>query len=468
MLRRIHDPERGASFTEYAAVILLVAAILATVIGSGLGGRVAQNIASAVEAVGGPGPDGAGEDGAGDDAPADAPQDDSPAPGDEDDSPGDDTSEGTGDEGAGDEGDDPAVRPQTETVDDDSGDSGDDDDGGLLDTILQGAEDMGEGAWNAVEEGFDFSDEWEGLTEGFGDFVDDPVQWGSDTVDSVVDGATGAFEAATDDPVGFVRDVLFSDEVQDEWNDGSRLQAGTQAVVENAIGLIPYFGWSRKLDRVNDVADAGRGDRGDGDEDGTGDDDGEETSELESGGLPSDRDGDGVPDDEDADDTDGPTCRRPSNSVVRFNAVGAAHPTGPGVRSFALAVPLVHHAASTGEEEDPCHPLFRGEGFQHVLNEHVTGSPGVTPQNTLFNDYYDPEDIADLIQETVENSTGTPNTPDPETGLSRDGTVHTYSYDYPIGTTQGDPPQPLYGLQVVLNTDGTIRTAFPVDVPDDD
>ncbi|MFC4000006.1 polymorphic toxin-type HINT domain-containing protein, partial [Nocardiopsis sediminis] len=115
---------------------------------------------------------------------------------------------------------------------------------------------------------------------------------------------------------------------------------------------------------------------------------------------------------------------------------------------------LVHNAN--------CDRLYEGPGFQHVLDEHVSGSPGVTPENTLFKDYYDPDDIGDLIEETVQNSEGRPNTSDPETGMSRDGSVHTLEFDYPVGTTQGNPPEDLYSLQVVVNPDGTLRTAFPV------
>ncbi|MFC4561964.1 polymorphic toxin-type HINT domain-containing protein [Nocardiopsis mangrovi] len=59
MLRRIHDPERGANFVEYAAVILLVAVITSTVIGSGITGRVTGMIESAVDSVGAEG-DGSG------------------------------------------------------------------------------------------------------------------------------------------------------------------------------------------------------------------------------------------------------------------------------------------------------------------------------------------------------------------------------------------------------------------------
>lgn len=51
MLRRIHDPERGASFVEYAGVLVLAAAIVAAVAFSGIAGQVSEAVVSAVEAA---------------------------------------------------------------------------------------------------------------------------------------------------------------------------------------------------------------------------------------------------------------------------------------------------------------------------------------------------------------------------------------------------------------------------------
>ncbi|MFC4565525.1 ADP-ribosyltransferase [Nocardiopsis mangrovi] len=52
MLRTIHDPERGAGYTEYAAVIFLVAAITAGVVFSGIPSRAGTLLGGAVDAVG--------------------------------------------------------------------------------------------------------------------------------------------------------------------------------------------------------------------------------------------------------------------------------------------------------------------------------------------------------------------------------------------------------------------------------
>ena len=101
-----------------------------------------------------------------------------------------------------------------------------------------------------------------------------------------------------------------------------------------------------------------------------------------------------------------------------------------------------------------CGNLFKGDGWQHVLNEHVDGSPGVAPGNTTFSNYLDLDDIGGLIEDTVKTR-GVPNTPDPLTGVSRDGTKHTVDFDYPVGS-RGET-----SVEVILNTDGSIRTAYP-------
>lgn len=98
--------------------------------------------------------------------------------------------------------------------------------------------------------------------------------------------------------------------------------------------------------------------------------------------------------------------------------------------------------------------LYNGDGWQHVLDEHVNGSPGVAPGNTTFSDYLDLDDIGDLIQDTAKTR-GRPNTPDPVTGAPRDGTIHTVDFEYPVGS-RGET-----SVEVILNPDGSLRTAYP-------
>lgn len=98
--------------------------------------------------------------------------------------------------------------------------------------------------------------------------------------------------------------------------------------------------------------------------------------------------------------------------------------------------------------------LYKGDGWQHVLDEHVNGSPGVAPGNTTFSDYLDLDDIGDLIQDTAKTR-GRSNTPDPVTGAPRDGTIHTVDFEYPVGS-RGET-----SVEVILNPDGSLRTAYP-------
>ncbi|MFC3998398.1 polymorphic toxin-type HINT domain-containing protein [Nocardiopsis sediminis] len=84
MLRRIHDPERGAGFVEYGAVILLVAAIAAVVLTAGIPGRVNGLIEGALDSVSAEGDDGVEAAGEGDEEAAEGVQDTGPDPGSED------------------------------------------------------------------------------------------------------------------------------------------------------------------------------------------------------------------------------------------------------------------------------------------------------------------------------------------------------------------------------------------------
>ncbi|WP_141758048.1 polymorphic toxin-type HINT domain-containing protein [Streptomyces sp. LUP47B] len=97
--------------------------------------------------------------------------------------------------------------------------------------------------------------------------------------------------------------------------------------------------------------------------------------------------------------------------------------------------------------------LFNGGGWQHVLDEHVDGSPGVVQGNTTFSNYADLDEIGELIEDTAKTP-GRPNTPD-AVGRPRDGTIHTHDFGYPVGS-RGET-----SVEVVLNPDGSLRTAYP-------
>ncbi|MFI2364479.1 polymorphic toxin-type HINT domain-containing protein [Promicromonospora sp. NPDC019610] len=101
-----------------------------------------------------------------------------------------------------------------------------------------------------------------------------------------------------------------------------------------------------------------------------------------------------------------------------------------------------------------CGNLYDGDGWQHVLNEHVDGSPGVTPTNTTFSQYLELDDIGGLIEDAAQTQ-GKKNYPDPATGQPRDGTIHTVDMQYPIGS-RGETI-----IEVILNPNGSLRTAYP-------
>lgn len=97
--------------------------------------------------------------------------------------------------------------------------------------------------------------------------------------------------------------------------------------------------------------------------------------------------------------------------------------------------------------------LFDGDGWQHVLDEHVDGSPGVAQGNTTFSNYMDLDEIGELIED-ASKTPGRRNTPD-AAGRPRDGTIHTHDFDYPVGS-RGET-----SVEVILNPDGSLRTAYP-------
>ena len=109
-----------------------------------------------------------------------------------------------------------------------------------------------------------------------------------------------------------------------------------------------------------------------------------------------------------------------------------------------------------------CRALFDGTGLQHALDSHTPGGSTVRPTATLFKDYYDPEQIRELIQETVEYGDESPSAPDPKTGLPRDTTLYTMTFEnQPIGETQGADPKTINELQVAVAPNGRLVTAYP-------
>lgn len=266
MLRWNRCPDRGASLLEYVAVLTLVAALVAGVlvaISRASENEVVPAIDAAIDRIlGGDGEDiQAGGDSAGGDS--EGSSDDGSSSG--GDGAGDDGPSGSGDAGDGSSGDGSGGEA-----------SGDDGGGGFWGGVGDFFSSAGGGAWDAITDfGTELWDAGAGIVDGVGRFIDDPGQWASDTWDGIRETGEAFWEGITTDPIGFGRDVLFSEGTQERWANGDYVGAVSQGITENVIGLIPYVGWGKKANRVRQVADSLDG------------------SNHRSDGLPGNRDRDG-------------------------------------------------------------------------------------------------------------------------------------------------------------------------------
>ncbi|MBO0806433.1 MAG: hypothetical protein J2P25_25570 [Nocardiopsaceae bacterium] len=142
---------------------------------------------------------------------------------------------------------------------------------------------------------------------------------------------------------------------------------------------------------------------------------------------------------------------------------GAADPESAILASATAGNAKAHDAAKPKRKPRDCSNLFKGDWFKHIRDRHMKGGAAVDDYSSIFQDYWDEEDIRDLIQDTVEYGSESQNTPDPDTGEPRDGTLYTKTFDYPIGYRQGDPTEKRNTLIVVENPDGTLRTILMED-----
>lgn len=112
--------------------------------------------------------------------------------------------------------------------------------------------------------------------------------------------------------------------------------------------------------------------------------------------------------------------------------------------------------------ESPSAKLFDDpKSWQHVVDNHRQGGVGVDDSKGLFTGKA--KLVKQRIMETVDRSTGKPNTRDPITGEPRTGTVYEYDFGDKIGTlSPNDGGYPASGIRVIVNDDGTLRTAHPI------
>jgi hypothetical protein len=200
-------------------------------------------------------------------------------------------------------------------------------------------------------------DAWDGLVDGAQRLWDDPGQWASDTWNGLVDGVTGTWDQVTEDPLGWVTDALFSEETQENWSNGNYLEAVGQGVAENAVALIPYFGWGKKLDRLGDIADGDNGDRGSDNDD----EDGDDQQQA---------------DDQDQEDQDSPSCTRPSSFVPGTPVLLADGTTLP-IEDVAVGDEVLAFDPLTGEEGPrEATDLITGSGAKTLVTLTVDDGQG--------------------------------------------------------------------------------------------
>ncbi|MDA2808963.1 polymorphic toxin-type HINT domain-containing protein [Nocardiopsis suaedae] len=383
MLTRIHDPERGASYVEYAAVTVLIGAIIAVLLNAAFTERMAEtiqeNIAAAItgEPTGGDGPssgDGPGADG-----------EDNGMPG--------------GDSGSGGEPFVPADWQFSAGPPEDAMVSplGLGNPGGITTGFHPGGyrvEEVGFGEWasETADQAQGFGEELKSIGE---DTVEDAKQsflhpietakqtaeqtqeWALDEWDQLKSSAAesrerfdetwkneGPLAAAwglywdnarylnMESPVG-IGDLFFPDAVRDPWNEGEYGRSAAQFAV-NAVTYAPYL-WPAKILRWMPDADGGG----------------------RNGGGGGAKDSEDAPKDEknEDQDEDGITCA--SNSFVPGTGVLMADGSTAPIESIGVGDEVWAFDPLTGEEGPrPVTATIVGEGEKTLVDITVTNEEG--------------------------------------------------------------------------------------------
>ncbi|NML54787.1 hypothetical protein HHL19_18720 [Streptomyces sp. R302] len=170
----------------------------------------------------------------------------------------------------------------------------------------------------------------------------------------------------------------------------------------------------------------------------------------------------------------GDTLRTPAGTPVQISKVDRWKGLQP---AYNLSVNDLHTyyvlagATPVLTHNDDCSKLFAlnptgYDGWQHVLQRHIEGSP-LSSGKTVFHVYgngryetADLDEIADMIRDAVANNRGRPNTGFNPDGSPRDGLVYQEDFGYAIGKDANG--QPLQHVEVIVNPDGTLRTAYPI------
>jgi RHS repeat-associated protein len=146
-------------------------------------------------------------------------------------------------------------------------------------------------------------------------------------------------------------------------------------------------------------------------------------------------------------------------TLVGVGAVGASD--GIGRINDGLGKAL-NEANETTTSTSPSDNLFDSpDGWDHVVKYHRPGGEGLGPDKGVFTGRA--KDVKKLIAETVNRGRAMKNTSDPETGEVRDGTVYEYDFGRKVGNlSPNNGSYPASGIRVIVNEDGTLRTAHPI------
>ncbi|MFM9449411.1 hypothetical protein [Streptomyces acidiscabies] len=100
------------------------------------------------------------------------------------------------------------------------------------------------------------------------------------------------------------------------------------------------------------------------------------------------------------------------------------------------------------------------EGWKHVEMFHRPGGSGLGPDKGILTGKA--KNVKKLLAETVDRARPVKNGPDKD-GNPRDGWVYEYDFGRQIGTlSPNEGGYPASGIRVILNEDGTLRTAHPI------
>lgn len=327
MLLRIHDPDRGASITEYGAIIALVAALVAGIAVSGIGQTTASNIADAVASVFNDERPG-GDDSA--DASDDQEQDQTP----------DNQDDGDGDGAGG--GNESGDADGTAT------DEPDQDDGCGWNLVCHGGN-----AVDAVGTGLSEAGDY---LSGIGESAWSDVQGLADALTSnPVDTLSDIWDGVREDPLS----LLISPETREAWNNGEYARSLGMGTWDIGSWFIPVAGWATKAGKLGTITPNGPSG----------------TQRADGSNQPSQHQSDGTPDNRRGDDENRSQGGCPNSSFAPGTPVLLANGDFAPIESIEL-----------GDEVWATDPHSDTEGPREVIQVHNDDAEQVLVEITVTDD----------------------------------------------------------------------------------